>query len=183
MENGITVCIPHLPVRSAMLARALESVARQTLAPTRIIVEPDPHSTGAAATRNRALAQVDTEYVAWLDDDDELYPHHLEVCLSSIETTGADLVYPDYDINVAVDHRPSFIQVTNLMRTEALVDVGGFPQPLTGAWPYMYEDWGMLARLLVKGYRFQHIPEVTWRYNIHQNSTSGLTQLTPVGGF
>jgi glycosyltransferase involved in cell wall biosynthesis len=77
--NDITVCIPTIPPRAKMLARALESVAEQTLQPAAIIVEYDHEHTGAAATKNRALAKVTTPLVAFLDDDDHFLPHHLAV--------------------------------------------------------------------------------------------------------
>lgn len=96
----ITVVVPTIPGREELLARALASVEAQTLQPAAVIVEVDRERTGAAATRNRALGQVTTEWVAWIDDDDSFMPHHLEVCARKAMEFAAftdvlpDLVYP-----------------------------------------------------------------------------------------
>lgn len=76
----ISVVIPTIAGRGHLLERALASVEAQTLKPSAVIVQHDVTREGAAQTRNRALEQVNTEWVAWLDDDDELLPNHLEVC-------------------------------------------------------------------------------------------------------
>jgi glycosyltransferase involved in cell wall biosynthesis len=95
----VAVIIPHIPERNGeLLERALASVRAQTRPFDQIIVESDPERTGAADTRNRALAQCTTDYVTFLDDDDELLPNHVAVCLNRFEVEGpaarrADLVY------------------------------------------------------------------------------------------
>ena len=70
IQLDITVVIAHIPPRRAELARAVKSVRRQTLRASGIIIEPDPDRTGAAATKNRAIAKVRTRWTAVLDDDD-----------------------------------------------------------------------------------------------------------------
>lgn len=45
----------------------------------RITFLPNPHDTGVASARNFALTQVTTDYVGYLDSDDVVYPHWLEV--------------------------------------------------------------------------------------------------------
>ena len=80
-----------------MLPRAVASVAAQTRLPDEIVVMIDHAGVGAAANRNAALGRVTSEYVAFLDDDDEFLPHHLEHCLALLEETGADLCYPWFE--------------------------------------------------------------------------------------
>jgi glycosyltransferase involved in cell wall biosynthesis len=98
MSNTITVAIPSIPPREHYLARALRSVDAQTLRPDHVSVVVDRNGEGAAATRNRAWQAADTEWIAFLDDDDEFLPHHLEHLLAVALETGADLVYPWHDI-------------------------------------------------------------------------------------
>jgi len=76
---AITVIVPTIPTRGELLNRALETVAAQTLQPAGVIVEMDQKREGAATVRNRALDRVSTEFVAFLDDDDELLPNHLKL--------------------------------------------------------------------------------------------------------
>jgi len=123
----ITVVIATIPPRAALLARALASVAAQTLQPKAIVVEYDHGRTGAAATKNRAIWKADTEWVAPLDDDDLFLPDHLEqlrlaqcrTCNDDSETVevessrpgGAPTVYayapgPGADVVYSVPHIP-----------------------------------------------------------------------------
>jgi glycosyltransferase involved in cell wall biosynthesis len=159
MINDITVCIATIPPRAKLLRRALASVAEQTLHPAAIVVEYDHEHTGAAATKNRALAAVRTPWVAFLDDDDQFLPHHLETLryhaahpadLHPAFVVGRDVlpdvVYsiPDvpqlpgrrdpngrYGVPFDADElrRRSYIQTTSLIRTDLLKEAGGFQLP------------------------------------------------------
>lgn len=95
--TDVTVCTPTIPAREHLLRRAAESVQRQTCQVT-LQVELDDAGEGAAATRNRAWRNASTEWVAFLDDDDELRPEHVTACLEHARETGADLVYPWFNI-------------------------------------------------------------------------------------
>ena len=97
----VTVVIPVFNGEDTLL-QALESVRRQTwtdwqvlvsddlsadgtvalvhdLADPRVSVLESQRNTGPAGARNRALAQVDTELVAFLDADDFWLPNYLEM--------------------------------------------------------------------------------------------------------
>lgn len=91
----ITVVIPAHPARArnGMLTQAVESVHSQTLLPDAIVVALDIDRQGAAATRQRALMQADTDFVAFLDSDDLFLPKHLEWLMRHQQETDADLVY------------------------------------------------------------------------------------------
>jgi glycosyltransferase involved in cell wall biosynthesis len=174
-----------------MLVEAVRSVADQERLPTAHIIEWDLAHEGPAVTRNRALAKVDTEWVAFLDDDDELFPNHLSALLTHAERTSADIVYPQWCYAGQGDplHIPptfdagqlrqgNFIPVTTLCRTRLVHAVGGFP---TGAdipradGGQLLEDWGFLLRLLEAGAVFSHLREPTWRYNPHGGRLHGTT--------
>lgn len=171
---SVTVLIPTIPGREAELARAVASVP----AGVPVVIELDEKRTGAAATRNRGLERVATEWVAFLDDDDELYPHHLKACLRRAHFAKADVVYPGYDtvgedpvncfgipFNPTMLRRINFIPVTALARTELVRSVGGFVEhPDINGDPC--EDWGLWLRLLDAGATFAHLPMKTWLWRV-----------------
>ena len=197
--SGITVVIPSIPGRSYSLSRAVESAATQTLSPDAIVVVVDHHRNGAHWARNTALGMVETRWIAWLDDDDVLLPNHLSVCMSAAVATGADLVYPGMiaeggrdplatPVNgvlrnpFGVPFGPeqehhlrtvgNFIPITNLVRTDLVRQVGGFPKARSEEFAEE-EDYGLLIRLLDAGARFVHAPVRTWRYRFHASNTGG----------
>jgi len=71
---------------------------------------------GAAATRQRALTEVRTEWVAFLDDDDEFMPHHLLSLITHASATGADFVYSWFTIKDAAGRSA---RVGTLFRTRS----------------------------------------------------------------
>lgn len=100
--TDVIVCVPTIPARRDKLARAVRSVADQqvgTDVTVGVSVALDEDGDGAAATRNRAWRDARGEWVAFLDDDDELRPDHVERCLRRALETGADLVYPWFNIH------------------------------------------------------------------------------------
>lgn len=186
LEPGITVVIPTIEPRKALLERALESVRGQTRYPDGIVVEGDRLREGAAAVRNRGLSRVETEWVAFLDDDDELLKNHLMLLEAYQRRTGADLVYPWFiqpeknwdglgafgkpfhELADELAHR-NWIPVTVLARTRLLRDVGGFAPP---PGHIECEDWGAWRRLYAAGAQIVHLPRKTWIWH-HWTDESG----------
>ena len=193
----VVVVIPTLPGRQDLLKRAVKSIKEDILIAG--AVETDTRGEGPAATRNRAVlnmlaAGATPDWLAFLDDDDEFHPGHLEALVEHAEATGADVVYPWFDLNVGgvLDNSrdplgaeglpfdaerlrtANFIPVTALVRTDMFVKAGGFPQPHSEAWPHAdCEDWGLWLRLLDFGARFEHLPQRTWTWHWHGKNTSG----------
>jgi GT2 family glycosyltransferase len=180
--HDITVCIATIPPRREHLEKALASVLAQTLRPASIIVEYDNGRTGAAATKNRALARVATTWAAFLDDDDTFMPHHLERLRDCAETTGADMVYPiphvpryesgrdpfgRYGVPFDADElrRRPYIQTTTLVRAELFRRAGGFQIPSTYPDAIFLDDWGGWLALLDLGAKLVHLPEETFVWN------------------
>lgn len=91
---SVNVAIPSIPPRKQLLGRAVASAVSQTLAPAHVSVALDVDRQGAAPTRNRAAACGDTEWIAFLDDDDVLGTQHLDALVGAALQYGADLVYP-----------------------------------------------------------------------------------------
>lgn len=184
-DFGITVVIPHIPVRAQLLQRALASVQRQTTR-TDVIVVTDNNHDGAAITRNRGLFAVETEFVAMLDDDDYMRPRHLEVCLNALHEQDADVVYPWFDVLNGTDPlgmfgKPfdpehlrvsNYIPITVVAKTKTLQDVGGFiPHPDAAGHPN--EDWGCWLAVHNAGGKIVHVPERTWCWDHASANTSG----------
>lgn len=175
----ITVAIPTIPGREALLERATMSVLTQTI-PCKIKIWEDNAREGAATTRNKMLAEIDTEWTAWLDDDDALKPNHLRACARNAYLTDADVVYPGYDVvggddivgcfglgfDAARLRRHNYIPVTTLTKTELIRDVGGFQaHPDENGDPC--EDWGLWLALLEAGATFSHLPQRTWIWTVN----------------
>jgi glycosyltransferase involved in cell wall biosynthesis len=188
-ENGITVSIATIPPRRSLLKRAVNSVLGQELAPAALVVQVDTDKAGAVATKNRALSKVTTEWVAFLDDDDEFLPSHLPLCMAHALETDADVVYPWPVMCGAVDAAPdrfgrafdpaalrrfSYIPTTALVRTQLAKDVGGFQHP-GRLRSHAYDDWGLWLAMLDAGATFSHLPERTWIWHVHGQNTGGLT--------
>jgi glycosyltransferase involved in cell wall biosynthesis len=158
----VTLVIPTIPERSLLLERAMRSAERQTHPFTKIIVEHAGPEDDAAITRQRGLGRVKTEWVTFLDDDDELEPSHLFWLTNTQQSTEADIVYTwfrPYENDEPVPERPGMLQLnghtalgspwsrmhkdeliagrwcfhlTALFRTQMLLDIGGFQAPGRG---------------------------------------------------
>jgi glycosyltransferase involved in cell wall biosynthesis len=94
----IDVCVPTIPARRELLDRAIRSVSAQTRPVDVVRVALDSDADGAAPTRNKAWQLSDADWVAFLDDDDELLPTHVEQLLGCAEDLHADLVYPWFEL-------------------------------------------------------------------------------------
>lgn len=175
---SVTVLTAAIPERFDLLREALDSVAAQTMQPAEHIVVFDYDRRGTADALNRGLASVTSEWVATLDDDDVLYPDHLDTLVGA--SRFADVVYSycdcDFDIHVNAPFNPvalraqNYIPTTALIRTDTLRAVGGWPNERE-------QDWALWLRLLDAQARFTYVPKVTWRYRRHggpQKALGGL---------
>ncbi len=190
MTLDIGVVIPTHPARIAngMLGRAVRSVWAQKLPAAELHIPVDRQREGAAATRNRGLAAVQSEWVAFLDSDDQFLPQHLDRLAACAVEQQADMVYPWFETSGWSDplgrfRRPfdpvalraaNYIPVTVLVRTELLRSVGGFQYRFDPAAQATFEDWGAWLALVDAGARIVHLPERTWRWYMHAGHTSGL---------
>jgi hypothetical protein len=177
-------------------------VERQFRAPDQVVVELDEARTGAAATRNRALARVEADVVAFLDDDDELRRNHVSALMHVLEREGdVDLVYPrpvmvggvdptavtvggvwckPWGVRFGVEQerhlreRGSFIPITFAVRTVVIRAAGGFPEGVTlPDGRYRGEDEAALIAMLDTGARFRHLDAPTWLWHVHGAHTAG----------
>lgn len=185
----VTVVIPTHParVRNGMTKRAVGSVLGQTHPASAIIIEHDLDKAGAAITRNSGLQKVTTEWVAFLDSDDQLKPNHLATLVQGAQESGADYVYSWYDaVGFGKDPLPHFgkifdpenptqTTITTLVRTELAQSVG-FRKPPPGAMiqgERYGEDFQFTVEVIAAGGKIVHVPNRTWLWNYHGMNTSG----------
>lgn len=123
----ITIVIP-VHNRAGIVARTLDTVAAQTVRPLRLVIV-DNNSTddtlaavhrwvalnavdrsldvtvvtetipGAAAARNRGLAEVTTPWTMFFDSDDEMLPTHVERAVRAIERAGGEVDIVGWDVS------------------------------------------------------------------------------------
>jgi glycosyltransferase involved in cell wall biosynthesis len=193
----ITVVTPSIPPRTQpgkFLDRAVISVREQTLRPAGgHVVILDVDKAGAAITRQRGLDAVRTEWVAFLDDDDYFYPHHLATLHGMLTEGDCDFAYSWFDGNNPFPmHRgrqmnlnePHHTTMTVMVRTE-IAQRAGFLQPdgpMHQDWAG--EDWQFELRCIeeikkkwepdVARGKIVGTGEITWHYAVHGTNTSGL---------
>lgn len=200
----VTVAIPTHPARGntsdpgTLLGRAVASVRAQTVQPQGgVSIACDLNGDGAAKTRQRALDEVGTEFVSFLDSDDYWYPHHLAThvrLLSGVDASvdplsvdtayWADVAYSWWGGNRPFpesSHRglafnpetPHHITMTLTVRTSLAKAAGFGTEALNPEWAG--EDWHFILRLCELGARFVGTGEETWFYDsFHGGNTSGL---------
>ena len=205
---SVTVVIPAYRAAET-IARTLESIAGQTVAPARAIVVMDGYDDelaakidecrprlgdieltvlcqdhqGAGAARNRAIDEVNTEFVAFLDADDEWLPNKIARTISALATPSVvlachEMIVVDRDAEQRTDsarHLPhdadAFIALfkrgfvatsTVLARTAAIRECGGFDTSLSAGQDY--ELWLRVANRFHGG--ISVVTEPLTRYNV-----------------
>lgn len=195
--------------RSELLRRALASLAAQTRVPDEVVIVNDggadiahvlsafadrlatvcltfPAAVGRTRAAQAGLEAAGGRFVAFLDDDDELLPAHLEALLATAERSGARVVCGDVEcLEEAADgtlRRTVFADppdpirlrfentiplIALLVEREAALAAGGFAIDM----PY-FEDWDLLLRLAARE-TIAHCPQVTARYHVAPAHGSG----------
>lgn len=190
----------------SMTDHAAASVADGTVKPYAHVVSVDDDLHGAGLNRLAALEDAldlleshglgndYNSYVAFLDDDDLWYPHHLETHLRLLrgdaDHRSADVAYSYFDGNKIgegdkawdITHKgrvwdpkePHHITTTITVRASfarAAKDAFAI-DPMHPAWSG--EDWRFILNLNEAGARFAGTGDVTWHYRVHFGNTSGL---------
>lgn len=166
----VTVITPSIPERGELLAEAIASVNDQTHPPVAHLIGIDVAHAGPSVIRTRLVEAATTEWVAFLDDDDLLYPTHLERLAAHAD--DADIVIPYcrfigkpipagyYNVRFqrATLAKHGIFPITVLARRSVILENGGF-DPAD-----RYEDWALWNRIADNGGRFVTVPERTWVY-------------------
>lgn len=185
MRPGITVAIACHParIRNGLLMRALGSVNAQTLQPAAIVIVNDVEKQGAGWTRRQCLDLVNTEWVAWIDSDDEWLPEHLEKLMRVAVETDSVYVFPYFNGRDPLGHfgrpfdpcHPHHTTMGILERTD-LAREAGFPDTATSG-RFSNEDWGHITAFAQicceRGLRMTHLAERTFHYHQGHGNTSG----------
>lgn len=184
MKPGITVCIAAHPARlkNGLLTRALTSVMAQTQQPHAVLVVNDLEHQGAGGTRQTLLSLVQTEWIAWLDSDDEWMPEHLEKLYRVAVETDSVYVYSWFHGGDPLGHfglpfnpcTPHHTTMGILERTDIAQEAGFMPsQP----GPFSNEDWLHIVRFAEicceRGLKMTHLAEKTWTYHQGHGNSSG----------
>lgn len=198
INNDITVVVPTIPVRPSQLRRALASVEGQTMQPGKVHVQLDDEGRGAPATRHCGLMKVTTDWVAFLDDDDEMMPNHLEKLWKFAHETDADYVYSWFIVKDArgneqphwdpfpqnfyrtwVREDPVQTTITTLVRTEVAAAAGFLdgPEEDTPDGNRSGEDFRFTLKCADMGAKIMHLQEKTWWWYHWGHSTPEL----PIG--
>ncbi|MFN8693358.1 MAG: glycosyltransferase [Holosporales bacterium] len=191
----VSFIIRTIPGRGALLANALASVARQTVSNWEIVVVEDGGETARAQAEahpntryislppvgrcragNAALDAAKGTYCGFLDDDDELYPNHLETLLPLLESnpdTPAAFALADIFYGTRKESprpAPPFwtLRTRNIMPIQAVLfrrslftAHGGLAEDLDH-----FEDWELWLRYASRGGAFVHAPRVTSFYRM-----------------
>jgi teichuronic acid biosynthesis glycosyltransferase TuaG len=200
----VSVIIPAYNAE-AFLSRAICSVEAQRFRDFEVVVVDDgsadgtaevargfsgvrcigqPHH-GAAAARNRGLAEASGDLVAFLDADDEWLPEKLDRQLafmrrlrSSFSYTDSYIVRDGHRVRYSALARPfqgqilepllddwldqAFITINTVVASRSLLQsVGGFESGLPTA---SNEDYGLWLKLALGGTRFDYLDEPLARY-------------------
>lgn len=141
------------------------------------------HRASLHAARNTALAAVKTEWVVFLDADDELEPGYFD----AMATGSADLRAPavrylwkprdvarapqvprvaghKHDCTAECLPDGNWLVVGSMVRTDLVREVGGW-EP----WP-VYEDWALWLRCWLAGASIEAIPAAVYRAHARPDS-------------
>jgi GT2 family glycosyltransferase len=149
-------------------------------------------SKGRSVAINAGLEKVKGKWVAYLDDDDILYPWHFEVLLQEAGNSNAKVVYSDYNRAVFMNSKALFpsrlkgappwefdrqeILVQNYLPIHSYIHHRDCVEKV-GRWNESYdrfEDYEFLIRLSTL-YNFHHAKQVTCEYRYYfgtENSNS-----------
>lgn len=184
MTETVGFAIPSipLPTRQQMLLRCIESIQKQTYPVSQISVAFDHDRQSAGPTRNKAMMNLTTDWVGFVDDDDWLYDFHVELLLNHAHETDADLVFGHYDVIGGQDPFPQFqglpwddavcrvFPITYLVKRE-LIQQCEFPANPTGNW--VTDDYPVVQKIIELGGKITNTPQRTWAWAHHGANSSG----------
>ena len=127
------------------------------------------------------------EFLTWTSDDNIMKYNMLEVLISQIKTTNADLVFSNYDV---IEADGSFRRLHNfgpvnslifgscigasfLYKRKVFLDLGGYDEKL-----HTIEDYDFWLRAAIK-YKFYHLNKSLYQYRVHPNNLTADLQASP----
>lgn len=171
--NDVTVIIPisgDLNRWAEIAQRAYDSAVAQTYPAKEVIISSGKTLTEA---RNKTAMEADTEFLVFLDADDELDSHYLEQMVAG----SGDLRQPstlgivdgrEDPEPVLIPSKPlitgNYLVIGTMVRRELFAQVGGFRD-----WP-MYEDWELFIRCWLEGATITACPQAIYRVHVNADS-------------
>lgn len=148
---------------------------------------------GIGATRNVAASQAKTDYIVFMDADNEAKPEMVEKMARSMSYSSADcltcymegfeenadtanrkVVYEYFPTGGCIDaglFMNVFGDANFIAKRSVFNQLDGFTTDRTAS----FEDWEFLARLLLKGYSLDVIPETLFSYRHTEHGFSRTT--------
>jgi len=176
--NDVTVIIPVYgddPKWLDFSARAQSSAWNQTVQPASVVVSV---ADTLQQARNWAAGPARTEWLCFLDADDELDPGYIEAMLAG----SGDLRQPSTlgVVDGREDAAPVLIPAKNLMdgnyivigafiRAQMFAEVGGFDDLDA------YEDWDLWLRCWLHGAEITTCPEAIYRVHVQPTSRNQMS--------
>jgi len=141
---------------------------------------------------NAAAELADGEYLAFMDNDDELMENALAEVARAIHETRADFIYTDEDFirtdnhldypHFKSDYNPDLLlshnYITHLLvlKRSLFESVGGLRPEFDGA-----QDYDLVLRAVEKAQRIHHIPVPVYHWRMSEQSTSLNPTIKPQG--
>lgn len=212
----VSVIIP-LYNRFTTIKRCIESIIHQTIKPNEIIVVDDGSSDGsidvvksincdylklicqnhrgAQAARNLGIINATSEYVIFLDSDDEWLPDLLERMVSLAQKNCNSVIYSDGIIELGGQRKvwqlpgksgnlysfllekqaPTFDAL--LVKKDSLINIGLLDENVVA-----YQEWETSIRL-AKEYNFIHLEEPLFVYHLHEGETISKNKKKDINGY
>jgi glycosyltransferase involved in cell wall biosynthesis/LmbE family N-acetylglucosaminyl deacetylase len=158
---------------------------------------------GRGVNFNLGISHAKGEYIAFLDHNGLLSPNHMELLVSNLHGNNEyDIVYSgcravhceirgDNLINLSEEkvfnsqYLPGRLILGNYIPIHSLLFRNTvFRSHKFDETPSAYEDWEMLVRLEMSGYRFLHVDSVTCQFNLFdERDNKTFTQLQEKKGY
>jgi glycosyltransferase involved in cell wall biosynthesis len=170
---AVTLVTPTISGREPLLIELARDVAAQTKPPKRWLIGFDYECRGPGRIRNLLALTADTEWLAFVDDDDRISPNHLETLVGaarpedSVVYTLGEVEGRNWQIPHDCTHglRYNTIPMTTLVRSTAFREVEGFDDE-------HQEDFSLWRRIRQRGGIFHCVHSVTWTYRFHGDNRS-----------
>jgi glycosyltransferase involved in cell wall biosynthesis len=146
--------------------------------PDEVIVYHDEQATIAQA-RNIAARHATSEWLCFLDADDEFAPGYMGAMRRAAEQTDGDFLLTPavqqirkgrpgapsfFDRGISLEH-DNWLVVGTLVRRATFERVGGF-----GEYPHGFEDWSLWHKCWRTGSEIVKVPDAVYRYYINPQS-------------
>ncbi len=208
----VSIIVPTVD-RPGFLLKAIQSILNQTYRNFEIIVVNDggkdveallstidieeriisvrlPKNHERSYARNVGINLAKGKYVAYLDDDDQYLPEHIETLVTFLESSSYEVAYTDayrivhekhngryvekqrdvpysYDFSRNILLRENYIPILCVMHSRACFDqVGLFDESLN-----THEDWDLWIRMS-EYFPFHHLKQITAEFSWRLDGTS-----------